>query len=209
MLTVILKALLCGIAVSIPMGPTGLFVIQRSLTKGWPAGIVAGLGSALADTLYAAFAISALAVVQNFFDSHTAIINLVGGLVVIVLGFIMACRNPFKKKEISEKVKASPTDFAKAMLLALSNPGAIIAMFGMLAIFNVDASTVPSFILTLFGVLAGGALYWILVSFGFSRIRKHVKLRTIIWMNRILGIVVAVFGIYMVVIGVIGLCKLL
>lgn len=201
MLEVIIKAFFCGFVASIPVGPTGIFVMQRSLTKGSRGGIVAGAGSAFADTIYAAFALSALTIVQTFVSDNSRIINLVGGTIVLLMGLWMTCRNPFRKTKPTGNLPASPKDLLNSLLLALTNPGAIVAMFGVLSIFRVESTTLLSFILTLLFIFAGALTYWSVISFFFSKLRGHVKVRTLVWINRVMGTIVALLGIGLILSG--------
>lgn len=200
-LIVIVKAFLCGFVASIPVGPTGIFVMQRSLTKGSRGGIVAGMGSAFADTIYAAFALSALAIVQTFVSNNSQIISLVGGTIVLLMGLWMTCRNPFRKNGPQTNLPASPKDLLNSLLLALSNPGAIVAMFGVLSLFKVESNSLAKFIVTLLFIFVGALTYWTVISLFFSGIRGHVKVRTLVWINRVMGTIVALLGLYLIFTG--------
>ena len=46
----IIKGFLVGVAASIPVGPVAILVIQKSLSKGYKAGFVTGLGASVVDT---------------------------------------------------------------------------------------------------------------------------------------------------------------
>ena len=45
-----------GLAVAAPLGPIGAHCISRSLERGFWAGVAGGLGTALADAIYASLA---------------------------------------------------------------------------------------------------------------------------------------------------------
>ena len=69
-LITILKAFLVGFAASVPVGPVAILVIQKSLSKGFSAGFVTGLGASVVDTLFAVIAMFALAFTQQFLNHH-------------------------------------------------------------------------------------------------------------------------------------------
>ena len=50
------KSLLLGLAVAAPLGPLGALCIGRTLERGFWAGMAGGLGTALADGVYASLA---------------------------------------------------------------------------------------------------------------------------------------------------------
>ena len=47
------KGMLVGLMVSIPLGPMGVLIIQKTLHKGALSGFIAGMGAASADFFYA------------------------------------------------------------------------------------------------------------------------------------------------------------
>ena len=53
----IFRGILIGLMVSVPLGPMGVLIIQKTLQKGALAGFVAGMGAACADLFYATVAI--------------------------------------------------------------------------------------------------------------------------------------------------------
>ena len=48
----IFRGILIGLMVSVPLGPMGVLIIQKTLQKGALAGFVAGMGAACADLFY-------------------------------------------------------------------------------------------------------------------------------------------------------------
>ena len=52
----IFRGILIGLMVSVPLGPMGVLIIQKTLQKGALAGFVAGMGAACADLFYATVA---------------------------------------------------------------------------------------------------------------------------------------------------------
>jgi threonine/homoserine/homoserine lactone efflux protein len=52
MLEIILKGILIGLCISVPVGPIGMLVIQRTLNRGRKFGIATGLGASMSDLFY-------------------------------------------------------------------------------------------------------------------------------------------------------------
>lgn len=52
----IFRGILIGLMVSVPLGPMGVLIIQKTLQKGALAGFIAGMGAACADLFYATVA---------------------------------------------------------------------------------------------------------------------------------------------------------
>lgn len=200
MLLDILKGFLIGICASVPLGPIAILVIQKSLSDGHGAGFMAGLGACLVDTLFAVIAIFELAIAESFIADHRIIIMVGGGIVVILLGCSMAFKDPFRKmKEAHQAPSYSLKDFFQAVFMGISNPGAIFVIFALFAFFGIQLEPhdfrVAPILLSLSG---GSALYWFLFSWAFSRFRKNFRLSTLLWINRVTGVIVTIIGIALV-----------
>ncbi|MBR4755926.1 MAG: LysE family transporter [Bacteroidales bacterium] len=192
-----LKAFLTGFCASVPLGPVAILVMQKSLCYGNKAGFVTGLGATTVDTTYAILSIFALAIAKDFLAAHEMVIMLVGGTIVAALGWSMAFKDPFRKMKGAEEERgASVKDYLQAVATALSNPGAIFVMFALFAFFkiNVDDKSFRLFPVIL-SVAAGSMTYW----FGFSRLfgkwRRAIDIKSLVWFNRIAGMVVMIIGI--------------
>lgn len=66
----IFRGILIGLMVSVPLGPMGVLIIQKTLQKGALAGFVAGMGAACADLFYATVAAFGLGRDQCHTDSR-------------------------------------------------------------------------------------------------------------------------------------------
>ena len=203
----ILKGLLIGICASVPLGPIAILVLQKSLSEGHRAGFMAGLGACLVDTLYAVIAMFALAFAESFIEDHRILIMVGGGIIVVLLGCSMAFKDPFRKmKEEHQTPSHSLKDFFQAVIMGISNPGAIFVIFALFAFFGIQLEPhdfrVAPILLSLSG---GSALYWFLFSWAFSRFRKNFKLSTLLWLNRAAGVIVIIIGIALVAEGVLDI----
>lgn len=203
----ILKGLLIGICASVPLGPIAILVLQKSLSEGHRAGFMAGLGACLVDTLYAVIAMFALAFAESFIEDHRILIMVGGGIIVVLLGCSMAFKDPFRKmKEEHQTPSYSLKDFFQAVIMGISNPGAIFVIFALFAFFGIQLEPhdfrVAPILLSLSG---GSALYWFLFSWAFSRFRKNFKLSTLLWLNRAAGVIVIIIGIALVTEGVLDI----
>ena len=203
----ILKGLLIGICASVPLGPIAILVLQKSLSEGHRAGFMAGLGACLVDTLYAVIAMFALAFAESFIEDHRILIMVGGGIIVVLLGCSMAFKDPFRKmKEEHQTPSYSLKDFFQAVIMGISNPGAIFVIFALFAFFGIQLEPhdfrVAPILLSLSG---GSALYWFLFSWAFSRFRKNFKLSTLLWLNRAAGVIVIIIGIAHVAEGVLDI----
>ena len=167
-------------------------VVQKSLSKGVKSGFMTGLGASTADTVFAVVALFFLAIAQNLMEKYSAEILIGGGVVIAVIGVLLAVSNPFRKADQIDKVdKVSSKDYFQGLLMALSNPGAILIIFGLFASFGLDLSGygLTETVIVILSLSLGGVLYWFGVSYSLSLFRKRFKMSTLLLINRIAGFV--------------------
>lgn len=196
-----LKALLVGLTAAIPLGPLGIMCIQRTLSKGRWAGFAVGLGSSVADTFYATIALLSISYISQFLDRNRIWVMLIGGAIVLGIGLQIALKNPIKdlRRPIAGSLSSRRArDLLKGFLMTITNPGALVLMLGLFAFFGLDLGDgshpeAAGFVLG--GIFLGTAAWWFLLSSGISLFRKRFRLRQIIAINRISGILIAVIGL--------------
>lgn len=196
MLVNVLKAFLIGICASVPLGPVAIYVLQVSLSKGHKPGFLTGLGATTIDTLYAVVAVFALAFAERFIETHKVLIFILGGLIVALVGASIVFKDPFRKLKQDDNPSYSIKDYVQALALGLSNPAAIFVMLTLFAFFGVrieahDFRIAP----IILAVSAGSASYWFLFSRCLGELRRSFRLSTLVWINRVAGIVVMIVGI--------------
>ncbi|MGN0189899.1 MAG: LysE family translocator [Candidatus Cryptobacteroides sp.] len=198
MLTDIIKGFIIGICASAPLGPIGILVVQKTLSSGRKAGFATGMGACIVDTLFAVVALFALSFAQEMIDSHKEVILIAGGLIVAILGWSMARSNPLKRLKEKSSRLVSFKDFGQALIMGLSNPGAIIVIFGLFAFFGIGSSPdydVWNMVAIILAVFAGATTWWFSITGVLNHFRKRFRLRTILWTNRVTGIIVIIIGI--------------
>lgn len=194
---IILKGIFIGICSSAPLGPIAIFVMQNTLGKGRKAGMSAAMGSTVVDTLFAAIAVFSLSLVQGVIDQHYLVIKYVGGAVVIILGIYMS----FYKHKPDRPNKISATDFAQSLLMGLTNPGAFAVMLALFAVFGFGSDDVTLFekIVSVASVCLGTIIYWNTCTWLLSKAKGKINVKNIVRINRIAGVVVILFGIYLII----------
>lgn len=197
----IFLAFFVGIAASIPVGPVAILVFQKTLSKGFRAGFITGLGASVVDTLFAIIAVFALAATQQFLDENKLLVGLLGGAILVVVGLVMALKDPFKKMKAEVTSKASAADFLQAVFMTISNPGAIAFMFGLMTFAGICQDNDPNTWTVapiLFAIAAGSVSYWLLISWGLSRFRHKFSMRTLLWASRVMGALVVIIGVVLI-----------
>ncbi|MEX0922894.1 MAG: LysE family transporter [Rhodovibrionaceae bacterium] len=203
----LIKAILIGFVVAIPVGALGAFTVQLALSGRWLRGFVAGLGGALADTVIAGAAFYGLSLLLSWLNDHGDSLQLLGGAFLIVFGIAMIAKKPRHLTEqqlsISDlSLGMGLRDVLTGFSLTIFNPTTLMAFLGIFAGFGLfgperigELNELWASSLLAFGVFAGAALWWLLLSLGTASLRHHLPENMIAWVSRALGLVVAGFGV--------------
>lgn len=191
-----LKGIIIGFSIAAPVGPIGVLCIRRTLADGRLAGLVSGLGAATADLLYGCVAAFGLTFISQFLIDQELWLRLVGGIFLLYLGIMT-----FLAKNSGEEIEQSKGGLFNAyfttFFLTLTNPLTILsfmAIFAGLGIVNTGGDYFSALVLVT-GVFCGSALWWFLLSAGASFFQKKIDSQGLVWINRISGVVITVFGV--------------
>jgi threonine/homoserine/homoserine lactone efflux protein len=195
---VLLKGIILGLTVSMPLGPIGIILINRTIKRGLLSGFFSGLGLATADTLLALLAALGFTVIIGFINEERFIISIIAGLIIIGIGLKIFLSNPVKDIRNREKANKSLwRDYYSVFVLSISNPYTIfifVAFFSGVHINgNIKPQLVPFFLIP--GVLIGTITWWFFLSYFVSRFKKKIRLRVIVRLNKVAGVVVVIIGI--------------
>jgi threonine/homoserine/homoserine lactone efflux protein len=199
-LGIIFKGLALGFSIAAPIGPIGVLCIRRTLARGFKSGLVSGLGAASADAFYGTIAAAGLTLVANFLIKQQLWLGLLGGGFLLYLG-VKSFRTQAPAESNSSEKSSTGGDYLSTLLLTLSNPMTIfmfVAIFGSLSFQSGAVYGFDAFLLVL-GVFSGSALWWLTLSAMVSLLREKVNTNLMGWVNRLAGVVIAGFGIYVLV----------
>lgn len=179
------QGILIGLAIAAPIGGMGLLCINKTLTQGKKDGLVAGLGIATGDFVYAVVAVFLYSYIALILNHYEKLFSFIGSAVLILLGLQII----FKKIDI-EKSSSSVGTFFKTFLLTLSNPTTIISFVAIAA----SIATVNSWSLVC-GIFFGSLLWWIVLTNTVSILRHKISKNSIKMINGISGITIVLFGL--------------
>ncbi len=204
-LTLLAKGILIGFLVSIPLGPIGVLVIQRTVNRSRIAGLFSGIGAALSDTLYAVIAGFSLTFVIDFIHAHEIIFQALGALVVLAVGINIFFKNPATDlKRFRLKGNTHYKDLISSFLLTFSNPLTVfvfLAVFASSGVANSLEHPYYSFFIVL-GVFIGATTWWFSLSGIVSMFRHKINLRILWWINKTAGVIIVIFVLVTVIIAI-------
>jgi threonine/homoserine/homoserine lactone efflux protein len=194
---VLLQAMLVGLAIAAPVGPIGLLVIQRTLNHGTAIGLATGLGAAVADAAYGAIGAFGVTAVISLLGEVRVPLALGGSAFLLWMAWCTwrSVPAPAGTAAVADRGPRVWTSFGSTVLLTLANPATIfsfIAVFGALASRAVPVSPW----LMVAGVLAGSALWWLLLSLVVGRWRSRFDAQARRWVNRVSALLLAGFAVW-------------
>ena len=187
---IVMKGILIGVVVSAPLGPVGVLCIQRTLNKGRWYGFVTGVGACVSDIAYALITGYGMSFIFEYINKNIFYLQLFGSIMLFIFGIYTFRSNPVSSiRPPSTKKGSYVHNFFTAFLVTLSNP---LIIFLFIALFARFAFMQPGVLLieTVTGYLSialGALLWWFLLSFGISILKKKFNVRCIWIMNRIIG----------------------
>ena len=195
-LSFFLKGLLFGFSIAAPVGPIGILCIRRSLTMGWTAGLLTGMGAATADAVYGCVAGFGLAGITGFVVGQRAWVQTVGGLFLCWLGLRIFLFGT-DEKPTAQAPGSAAMGYLSALFLTLTNPMTILsfaAVFAGMGLGSIGAGHMAAGWLVA-GVFFGSMVWWIILTSVSSRFNTRMSAHAMRWINRFSGVVLTGFGL--------------
>lgn len=193
MVAFFLRGVLIGLLFGVPAGAVGAMTVQRTWNYGIKAGLLTGLGSSVADGIYACVGAFGLTVISEFLLKYQTVINLAGGGLVLYMGFhlLLSKKKPDKIPSVSGRIKT----FLSSFLVGITNPAAVLTFLFASSYFGIsgDTNRIQGICLVI-GVFLGTYLWWTVLSVIVSILKGRQKKDHLQIMNRIFGVILCLFG---------------
>jgi threonine/homoserine/homoserine lactone efflux protein len=197
----LIKGIGIGFTIGAVVGPIGLLCLRRSLSEGFLAGLVTGLGAVLADAIYGAIAAFGLTALSDFLISYASILRIAGAAYLVYLGI-----KTFIMKPVNIAAGAIEKTYSRYIIetffLTLTSPVTILAFISIFSTvgINLVAQSWASSATLVLGIFLGSGLWWILLSGLSSIFRTKLTTNHLAWINRVTGTILILFGVLALVI---------
>jgi threonine/homoserine/homoserine lactone efflux protein len=189
------RAIVLGFTVAAAVGPISLLTIRRTLTHGHGYGLASGLGIAAADATYAAIAAFGLTAVTSLLVGGRTILGVVGGAVIIWLGFrTIRSRPTVAAADAGDDRPGLAPAAASIYALTMTNPMTILSFVALFGALGFTAGNGLGATTLTLGVFLGSGLWWAALTTVVAWLRSRVTLAALTWVNRVSGVVLLVFG---------------
>ena len=162
------------------------------------------MGAASADFFYASVAAFGLGYVINTVQTHELLLQIIGGIFLLCIGLKIYFDNPIRQIRQRRQGRVSKTgllgDYLSLFFLTVSNPITVVvfmAVFAGMSVFG-ESSSMLGELLVVIGVLLGGGVWWYTLSTLVNIFRKKFRLRVLITINRVSGLVITIFGVLVI-----------
>ncbi len=193
------KGALIGLAIAAPIGPMGALCIQRTLARGFWAGLAGGLGTALADVTFATAAATGFAVFAGVVERIALPLGLIGGSFLMYLAFTGWPRGP------GTEPRAAAAPEARGLLrttlttyaLTITNPPTILLFAAIFAGLGLAQGTsVLAIAALVVGVFLGSLAWWAFLAGLVAALHHRLPPAFGLWTARISSLTMAAFGLW-------------
>ena len=200
LLLTLIKGIVVGIVIALPVGPVGVLCVRRTLFEGMAFGLLSGLGAAAADAIFGVIACFGLTVVRDEILQYSNWLSAAGGLFLLYVGGRALLERRVREPEplAGEALFGA---FASSFALTLTNPITILAFAAIFAKVGFEREHVGLIEIWVMvgGVFLGSLLWWLGLSFGIAALRRFAHITQIAWVNRVAGTVLVLSGLGLLV----------
>jgi len=190
-----LRGLIVGFTVAAAVGPISILVLRRTLAHGQVYGLASGTGVALADASYGGIAAFGLTAITAVLVGARQALALVGGLFLVYLAIRTMLAKPATEEAAVRDRPGLFGAFASIYGLTMTNPMTILSFAGIFAALGLTGRSAGEAALLTLGVFLGSGAWWVGLTFAVSRLRSRLTPTVLLWVNRISGAVLLVFGL--------------
>ncbi len=198
----VISGILLGGLLALLVGPVFFMIINTSIKKGFLPASMLAFGVLLSDALF---------VILTYYGSsflfymkeHDDVIGICGGLLILGFGVGTYFKDATIKAEALEVIDDSKTraiDVIKGFTMNTLNPSALLFWLGVAGTITVKDNytgyNAMLFYGSTLGMVFGTDLLKAWVS---TRLKGIITGKFLMWMNRISGLALSIFGIYMIV----------
>ena len=198
------EGLKIGLILCFLLGPIFFTLVQTSVEEGFRAGTVVGFGIWISDILFVAAVYWGISFVIRIteWQNFSLWLGWVGGIILFAFGLGSLLSKPDIKsfKPVPSRTSSIFTLFSKGVLVNSVNPFTFFFWIGISTTFIVKGELEPQQAFLFFsGILVTIIVTDLLKIILAKSIRKKLEPKHVLWIRRITGLVLIIFGIALVV----------
>ncbi len=190
------------LAIFFGFGPALFAEIQTSIHRGFVSGVLLALGVFLSDVALVALSFFGAIKLISTPENHLAF-GIISGVILIIFGIVTYTRRvkiTGNERVENEDPPGAVTLILKGFFLNIANPFVWIFWMGVVVGFTANYSQDVKTLLIFFSATLLTVLIMdILKCFGAYKIKKYLTANLIEWVNRIAGIGLTGFGVFLII----------
>src|ERR1700756_3813296 len=129
----LLKGVVVGIIIAVPVGPVGVMCVRRTIFAGTLAGFVSGLGAATADAVFGIIAASGITGVSDWLLGYQWWLRGAGACLLLVIGARALLVKPQAKLASPPDPESLSWHYVSTFALTLTNPVSVLVFIAIFA----------------------------------------------------------------------------
>jgi threonine/homoserine/homoserine lactone efflux protein len=200
-----LQGVLLGLTFAVLLGPAFFSLIQTSIHRGFRSGVLLASGIFISDVFALILCYFGASQILGTDPRQNTYFSITGGIILIIFGTYNFSRKVLTQsdKNNHDYTGKSPRFYIyiiKGFLLNAFNPGMwfiwITIVVSISANYGVNNRSVIIFLAGILSAIFGTDILKCFVS---NQIKYIVNNKVMTWMNRIVGIVLIIFGTYLII----------
>lgn len=198
MLVLFGKGFLFGLSVAAPVGPMALLCLRATLQRGFAAGMLSGLGIALADASYALLAALGLGIASMAEGPLAKALQASGGAYLAWLGWRTMLEPPATEPAgVPLRLQDGLLLTGRTYLLTMANPPTIMMFAAFFAGMGLIRGELPGNAMVVLGVLLGSLGWWAVFTGVTARLGHRLPPLLLAWINRVSGAILLLLALWL------------
>ncbi|MDQ3050045.1 MAG: LysE family transporter [Bacteroidota bacterium] len=201
MIEPIVSGVLLGGVLALLVGPVFFMIINTSIKKGFLPASMLAFGVLLSDALFVVLTYYGSSFIF-YLKEYNQVVAICGGLLIITFGIFTFFKQPTVKADALEVIDDSKTraiDVVKGFTMNSLNPSALLFWLGVAGTISLKEQYQGWHTLTFYTVTLGVVFSTdLLKAWVATRLKGLITARFLIWMNRISGIALGAYGVFMI-----------
>jgi len=202
----LLEGIFLGLTLSLVFGfgPALFALIQTSIHRGFWSGFLLAIGIFVSDLLLVGLGF--LGAVQVFYKPNNQLLfGIIGGILLIIFGIVTFTRKVqievgSGEESDNDNKPGFHTYILKGFFINVTNPFVWIFWMGVVVGFTSNYQGTLISLLIFFAAALGTIFFFdVLKCFSAYKIKKYLQPRYITWINKVAGIGLVAFGIFLII----------
>ncbi|MBV9078973.1 MAG: LysE family transporter [Methylobacteriaceae bacterium] len=182
----ILAGALVGLSVAMPVGPLAMLLIERTLTRGFAAGLATGFAASSVHAVYGTLATVWSQAASAALAGHLGTFSLVSALVLAVMAARCLSREPAAAGKPPAGTGTLVGAYGSSLVIGFGNPTTLVLFAAALPALGALGSRQPHEVVL--GIVLGSVGWWFVLSALVAQARSALPPAMVRHLSRVVGL---------------------